>query len=239
MGTHPRQLSRLKQRIRNSSIYQRVGELLFNWRGRFFDFRNGVETSGIVRLETLDIPSENVHLGCKYEGVDPRLFRNLFRLLKLDRERFTFVDFGSGKGRELLLAAELPFRRIVGLEFSPDLHRIAERNIRSYDRRRSTAAASPRIESILMDATAWPIPAEPAVFFFHNPFRAPILSSVLGNIRRSLDQAPREAFLVYVYPQRCPGLGEKVERRFFMEVHRSPWWAVWHFPGRANSLNAA
>ena len=34
--------------------------------------------------------------------------------LEIDFSQFTFIDIGSGKGRALLLAAEYPFRRVVG-----------------------------------------------------------------------------------------------------------------------------
>ena len=45
---------------------------------------------------------------------------------------FAFVDMGSGKGRALLVASELPFAKIVGVELSQELHQIAEENVRRY-----------------------------------------------------------------------------------------------------------
>jgi tRNA1(Val) A37 N6-methylase TrmN6 len=38
------------------------------------------------------------------------------------------VDYVSGMGKVLLLAARYPFRRVTGMEFSAELHKIAERN---------------------------------------------------------------------------------------------------------------
>lgn len=40
-----------------------------------------------------------------------------------------FLDYGSGKGRALIMAAQYPFRRILGVEFSPQLSLIASQNI--------------------------------------------------------------------------------------------------------------
>ena len=49
--------------------------------------------------------------------------------LDVDHREFSFVDYGSGKGRVLMLAAAYPFRRILGVEFSESLDRVARDNI--------------------------------------------------------------------------------------------------------------
>jgi hypothetical protein len=49
---------------------------------------------------------------------------------------------GSGKGRALLVASELPFAKIIGVELSRELHRIAEQNLGAIDRHRSGARGS-------------------------------------------------------------------------------------------------
>lgn len=50
----------------------------------------------------------------------------------LDYSKFTFIDFGAGMGRVLLMASERPFRKIIGVEFARELITIAENNLRSY-----------------------------------------------------------------------------------------------------------
>ena len=42
---------------------------------------------------------------------------------------FTFIDLGCGKGRVLLMASDYPFKKIIGVEFMPELHRAAQKNI--------------------------------------------------------------------------------------------------------------
>ncbi len=80
--------------------------------------------------------------------------------LSIRYEEFAFVDFGSGKGRALLVAAEYPFERIVGIEFAEELHEIAQRQPRRRTRiQRSVVAA---IEAICADATAYELPATAA-----------------------------------------------------------------------------
>ena len=58
-------------------------------------------------------------------GTDPALFREMVGRLPIRHDDFVFIDFGSGKGRCLLLATEWPFRRIVGVELSAELNHVA------------------------------------------------------------------------------------------------------------------
>ncbi len=51
-----------------------------------------------------------------------------------------------------------------------------------------------------MDATHFPIPQEKAIFYFYNPFEEKVMNMVLTNIQRSLEEHPREAFIVYSNP---------------------------------------
>ena len=71
-----------------------------------------------------------------------------------------FIDFGSGKGRALLLASELPFKKIVGIEFSPPLHEIARANWRNY---LSATQRCKAVELLCLDVVEYAIPPEPAV----------------------------------------------------------------------------
>ena len=56
-------------------------------------------------------------------------FRLLLRDLPRDVSEYTFVDFGSGNGRVLILAAQQSFKATLGVEFSPELHRMATENL--------------------------------------------------------------------------------------------------------------
>ena len=47
-------------------------------------------------------------------------------------EEVSFIDVGAGMGRAVLLAAELPFRRVVGVELNPTLARIARKNLTAW-----------------------------------------------------------------------------------------------------------
>jgi len=111
---------------------------------------------------------------------------------------FTFIDLGSGKGRVLLMAADYPFRRIIGVEFMPELHRAAQKNIAgySYDRQRRQL-----IESVCTDARDFQFPPEPLVAYLFNPFSEATFAQVLENLRRSVEQSPRPVYIAYRFTE--------------------------------------
>lgn len=166
-----------------------------------FDRKHGVDTDGKFEgwtyLSDLDIPSSNWIDGNDYAAIEPMRFHRVLASLEIAFENYTFIDFGSGKGRALLLASEFPFKRILGLEFSPELHRTAEENIRRY---RSATQKCPDIRCLNADFAAFELPPEAAVLFFFNPCRARVLSQVVAAIGRSLLSHPRPLYIAYVAP---------------------------------------
>src|SRR6516225_1387013 len=76
-----------------------------------FDRRFGTHTKTITELDELDIDSPNKQLGERYQASPSRPFRRVISLLDIDYREFAFVDFGSGRGRTLLLASGFPFRK--------------------------------------------------------------------------------------------------------------------------------
>ena len=65
-----------------------------------------------------------------------------------DFSRLTFVDYGAGKGRVLLLASEHPFAAVGGIEFAEELHDDAVMNIAQYPRSRMKCR---NVECVLED----------------------------------------------------------------------------------------
>jgi SAM-dependent methyltransferase len=160
---------------------------------RAFDAELGVDTSGIVRLHDLGFESANKELGSRYEATAPESFARVMAGLDLGDGELTFVDVGAGKGRVLLLASALPFRRVVGVEFSPELTATAQRNAAAWHERHPDA---PPIELVCEDATTYAFPDEPLLVYMYNPFEEPLMLEVLANLHASLARAPRRALLV-------------------------------------------
>src|ERR1700741_4193768 len=122
-----------------------------------FDRDHGVETdgdfAGWTYLSDLNIPSANWIGGANYLAIEPPRFHAAVSTLSIPFEEFVFVDFGSGKGRALLLASGFRSRRSIGVEFSPELHAVAQNNIRKYQSENVGASSSTesRMESICAD----------------------------------------------------------------------------------------
>jgi hypothetical protein len=162
-----------------------------------FDLRYGVETSIRVHLTDLKIDSPNWVYAGGYWPTSTEIIHEALSALPIRYEDFVFIDFGSGKGRVLLQASDFPFRRIVGVEFSSELHNIAVSNIGRY---KSDGQKCRQIESVCLDFTQFEIPPEPLVAFLYNPSSEPITAALASNIARSLAENPRELWVVYVTP---------------------------------------
>jgi hypothetical protein len=163
-----------------------------------FDRTHSVDTGGKIHPAAMhDIESENWIYSSTYEPTRVELFEQMIGASDIEPHRFSFIDYGSGKGRVLLLAARFPFRRVVGVEHSPKLHRIAERNLRSI---RFADRRSGPVESICMDAVQFRIPEEPVVLYFFNPFNRTIMHSVRDNVVRSYQGNPRSIVVIYLRP---------------------------------------
>jgi cyclopropane fatty-acyl-phospholipid synthase-like methyltransferase len=174
-----------------------------------FDEERGVDTATWVRVPELDTSSANVEYAVRYEPSSVEEFHLLMDKLRVDHREFTFVDYGSGKGRVLMLAAELPFKRIVGVEFAESLDRIARQNIATL------GADAGRIETHLGDATEFDPPEGPLVLYFFHPFGVPALRRVLDRVHASLELDPRPAYVVLTGP---PELAQTVEGNGFQRV---------------------
>jgi SAM-dependent methyltransferase len=171
---------------------QRYGDIDFDWEHR-------VDTTGATvpwRMRLLGL------LSSPYQPIPPEEFREMMSALldhlgpATDFSQFTFIDIGSGKGRALLLASEYGFRRIIGIELLPELHRIARENVRTLQRRSTQS----EIELLCGDATTFSFPVEPAVVFLFNPLPEAALRTLLENLEISLHQHPRQIYVAYANP---------------------------------------
>ena len=132
-----------------------------------------------------------------YQPTEPALFHEMLQALPIDFAEFVFVDLGSGKGRTLLMAADHPFRRIIGVELLTELNRVAEENLKKYT---SPAQRCFTIESRCGDAREFAFPVEPIVLYLFNPLPEPGLATVLDNLERSWREHPRRVIVLYHNP---------------------------------------
>jgi SAM-dependent methyltransferase len=177
---------------------------LANWaireaRDRWFDLRYHVHTAGFENVKQLHVRGGNLGHALSYEVSNPRTTRQILECLPIeDFSRYTFVDFGSGKGRVLLMAAEFPFRKIVGVEFATELHEIAVRNIQRYRNSKQQCFA---IAAVNSDVADFPIPEGDCVLYFYNPFRAPVMRALVDRIDESVERNPRDIIIAFLNPE--------------------------------------
>lgn len=161
-----------------------------------FDTKYGVSTGGEIPQTELDVKESTWIHGSAYVPTSPVDFADVFNPLGLPYEETTFVDLGCGKGRVLLMAAALPFKRIVGVEFSAKLADIARDNARRYTGPKKCTDIS--VET--MDATKYRFPDGPIVVFMYHPFDEKIMAAVAESVTASLREKPRRIFIVYFKP---------------------------------------
>jgi SAM-dependent methyltransferase len=165
------------------------GDLDFDWEHQIDTTRSNVRF-GIQFLTAIT--------GRPYFATEPWLFEQIVQALPIDFSQFTFVDLGSGKGRVLLMASAYPFQRIVGVEFMPELHRAAQTSIANYSNDRQLCG---KIETVCMDARDFQFPLEPLVVYLFNPFSESTFTHVLQNLRRSVEQTPRQVYIAYRFTE--------------------------------------
>jgi SAM-dependent methyltransferase len=166
---------------------QRYGDMEYDWEKRVDT------TSGTLGWRERLLGSFH----SDYQPTEPAAFHEMLASLPINFPEYSFVDLGSGKGRALLMASEYPFRKIIGVELIPELHRAAKENSRTY---RSAAQRCRQIECLLADAREYEFPEEPLVLYLFNPLPERALAEVVRRLDVSLSKSPRPIWIIYHNP---------------------------------------
>jgi SAM-dependent methyltransferase len=162
-----------------------------------FDAAFGTDTERNVTAADLECTGPDVPALWRYWPTARSTFLRIMDCVHIAYERSIFVDLGSGKGRVVLMASEYPFRKIIGVELSPALHRVALRNVAAWS---SPTKRCRDIELLCMDAAEFMLPADEALVYLFQPFPAETMRAVLTNLARSLAAHPRMVRLAYLNP---------------------------------------
>jgi hypothetical protein len=105
------------------------------------------------------------------------------------------------------MAGEYPFQRIIGIEISTELNKVAEENIqRVRDRLRCR-----NIETVITDARAYEVPDDVTVVYFNNSFHGEIFGGVLENLHKSITRKPRHLELICNLPVGSTHIQQQVD----------------------------
>jgi SAM-dependent methyltransferase len=164
------------------------------WR---YDKVLGIDTGGEIIGKRLMIKPETRAYAKGYAGTPPTVAEHLIGLVA-DRARgFTFVDYGAGKGRVLLIAARYQFDRVIGVEVSEPLILVAVANVGLYAQKHPGLCP---IELVQTDAAKYELPHTPCVLFFYDPFQASLMEHIGNRVRASFLANPRKLFIIYYFP---------------------------------------
>jgi SAM-dependent methyltransferase len=191
-----------------------------------FDVEFGVRTSGLIAGRHLSLGHRHAHHATAYYAVAPSLFRAMIVRWRRCRplapmDEFTLIDLGAGMGRAMLLAAEYPFRAVIGVEFHPTLARIGRRNLALW---RAEGRARAPMRMLCRDATEFELPAGPCVVFLFNPFGGLVLRRVLRNWSSRLIGRTGQVDILYVNNEQENVLEQHpgFSRLFHGQIRRSP-----------------
>lgn len=186
---------------------------------RLFDERYGTRTAGEIPLTQLAVDAADAARGNGvYRATPKALFDEAMGMVDADLSQYTFVDYGSGMGKVLLLAAAYPFRAVIGIEYSSAMHAIALDNIQKYERHLSLR----HVTAACVDATEFLPPSTPLVCFFFNPFDRETWRRVLRTLESAWRNDVRPITVVYVNIRNVNEVGDLfAEFRFLSEERRT------------------
>lgn len=155
-----------------------------------------IQSTGFNTLEKLEVISNNKEAAYIYQPVNYYMLEKAFDYLMRQQPNGGVVDFGSGQGRILSVAAAYGFTQISGVEFSPDLCEVSNENME----RVKNSYPEINVEIFCGDATIYPVKKNDNHFIFFNPFDERVMLPVIKNILRSIKENPRDIFILYFNP---------------------------------------
>jgi SAM-dependent methyltransferase len=167
-----------------------------------FDEEFGVETSGFIGGGVLAGEGRHGRFATAYHGIPPSRLRRALEMWRatdgtLDIGNVAFVDIGCGKGRAVMLATEMGFREVLGVELSGELVAVAERNL---ERWRELGLAKCSVRVVQGDAIAVDLPRGPLLVYLYNPFQATVMRLLLERLAVIAAAEREQIDVLYVTP---------------------------------------
>ena len=162
---------------------------------RLFDYYYGTRTHQETSLTSAGVAEDQARKG--NDIYRPFWRKEFFQSIDdagIRPEQFVFIDIGSGKGKLLLLAAQLDFAEIIGVEYAPKLHEVAVDNIDCFKKRSGSSKA---IANVNANALTWPLPQRPALFFMYNPFDLLTTRAFFSRLDEHAAQSGAPTVLIY------------------------------------------
>lgn len=145
-----------------------------------WDIYYGIQTEYQVLVGELKTTSENLVNAKRYQGSHYYLLRSIFKEFD-NLEDYTLIDYGSGKGRVLVVALQYGVKKAVGIEFAKNLFLTSEKNLSKFSKR----FKKNNYHLIHDDVVNYKVTTQKNIHFFFNPFNAVVMRQVLENIKQN------------------------------------------------------
>lgn len=172
--------------------FQMFGEALVD---EYYNHKCGLDVSGFYDPDSCKENLPNKSFANYYQPVRYRPFFKLFKHYNI-LPKGRFVDIGSGKGKALVLAAQVGYRDLCGIELFEDLTKVAQKNLDKFKQ------SEPRfndlnVELKTMDATDYSFDENDQFIFMNDPFSDKPMQRLIENITQSWENNPREMWVVF------------------------------------------
>lgn len=204
----------LRSRLRNRTAFDIAGLIVKNVRhgvasvspdararraeDRAFDGRWKTDTSTGVSIHELGFAQDEIAHYRRYDPSSEAMLRDPIASLGIDPTEFAFVDYGAGKGRVVLLAMEMGFLPVTGVELSAPLCRIARSNLAIFGAQNPSLPMARIVEA---DATTVQPEGRKIVAYFYNPFDAVIMARVRRRLEDALRNGAERVIVIYANPE--------------------------------------
>lgn len=166
------------------------------WGTHPFDKEFGIETSGILSTEDIHPDKQLTALISPYIGSQPSIVRRGLSALGTYGD-YTFIDYGCGKGRPIVVAGEFPFQSVTGIELSPNLAATARLNIAKVARRFPERQG---VTIVCADVCDFPLPPDKLACFNYHAFGPEIVARIIKKFETALAGDTPHMFLIYYNP---------------------------------------
>ncbi len=170
-----------------------------------FDTQNSVITDGLIPGHDLAVGHANDRFIAGYAAIPPSRFRGAMERWQASGprhaiERYTFIDFGCGKGRATLLASELCFREVIGVELNTTLAETARANVAVWTAARKATCP---IRIVSGDALELEWPDGPCLVYLYNPFGEQVMRRLAEKMKLHFRARPTDLEVVYQKPEQA------------------------------------
>jgi SAM-dependent methyltransferase len=186
-----------------------------------FDLKHAVDTSGLILGRKLRSNHANDIYNTAYWGTAPSLlygaierWRETLPQDELDERSYTFADVGCGKGRVVMLASDLPFRRVIGIDLNAALVSTAQQNLTQWMTKHH---ACDRVDVLAVDAMEYPLPEGPMLLYLFNPFDAPLMERFVDRLCSLRRERSAPIDVIYVFPFHAQFFAQHAEVRLLWQ----------------------